>query len=219
VDIVYSRSEGLRVAGTMTTVQRFLLPAGEYTAGARLLPGMARAALGLPISEVTDRSIALADLWGTRGRDLESRLSSALSPSEIVALLTAALSPIPLSNGPVQRAINAIVRADGDVNLEVIASQANVSVRQFRRRCTEHTGLSPKQLCRVLRFRKALRLARRCSWAQTAAQCGYYEQAHLIRDFREFAGRSPTMSVFSNPYSAESATLGTYEAHPCADGG
>ena len=87
------------------------------------------------------------------------------------------------------------------VDLEWVARQANLSSRQFRRRCLEESGLTPKQLCRVLRFRHACQLARggaRVEWAGIAAEAGYFDQAHLIRDFREFAGATP-VSVFSNP--------------------
>ena len=60
------------------------------------------------------------------------------------------------------------------------------------------SGLRPKQLCRVLRFRRACALAGRgLPWGLVAAEAGYFDQAHLIRDFHEFTGDTP-MSVFSN---------------------
>jgi AraC-like DNA-binding protein len=79
-----------------------------------------------------------------------------------------------------------------------------MSERQFRRRCVEESGLAPKQLCRILRFRHACELAaaRRAGWAAIAADAGYYDQAHLIRDFHEFSGGAP-VSVFSNTAAAE----------------
>ena len=73
---------------------------------------------------------------------------------------------------------------------------------------TDATGLSPKQLCRILRFRRAADLItrmRRGQWAQLAADCGYADQAHLIHEFRAFSGYTPAeyraslgMSDFSN---------------------
>jgi AraC-like DNA-binding protein len=73
-----------------------------------------------------------------------------------------------------------------------------MSDRQFRRRCLDESGLAPTQLCRVLRFRRACALGRRgLPWGLIAAEAGYFDQAHLIRDFREFTGVTP-MSVFSN---------------------
>jgi AraC-like DNA-binding protein len=102
------------------------------------------------------------------------------------------------------RAVGAMTRTHGNANLDWIAAQANLSPRQFRRRCLEESGLTPKHLCRVLRFRHSNSLAsasRRPDWADIAGRAGYYDQAHLIRDFREFTGQTP-MSVFSNTSSA-----------------
>jgi AraC-like DNA-binding protein len=76
-----------------------------------------------------------------------------------------------------------------------------LSPRQFRRRCLEESGLTPKRLSRVLRFRHACRIARaakRPNWSDIALEAGYFDQAHLIRDFHKFTGLTP-MAVFSNP--------------------
>jgi AraC-like DNA-binding protein len=100
----------------------------------------------------------------------------------------------------VQCAIAAITAAGGATDLDRIAVQANLSPRQFRRRCLEESGLTPKLLCRILRFQRACRLtesAVRPDWAAVALDAGYFDQAHLIRDFREFTGLTP-MTVFSN---------------------
>ena len=102
-----------------------------------------------------------------------------------------------MPNG-VQQAIEAVARSHGDVSIEWVAREAGMSERQFRRRCLEESGLRPKQLCRVLRFRRACALAGRgLPWGLVAAEAGYFDQAHLIRDFHEFTGDTP-MSVFSN---------------------
>jgi AraC-like DNA-binding protein len=104
----------------------------------------------------------------------------------------------------VHRAIRAIVAAHGNVNLERIASHANLSPRQFRRRCMEESGVTPKLLCRILRFRHACHLShatRKPNWPAIALEAAYFDQAHLIHDFREFTGRTP-MSVFSNTGTA-----------------
>lgn len=78
--------------------------------------------------------------------------------------------------------------------MDELAGAASLSARQFRRVCLERTGLTPKHLARILRFRHAAqraRPARRADWATIALDCGYYDQAHLINEFREFSGLPP----------------------------
>ena len=85
-------------------------------------------------------------------------------------------------------------------DLDGIACAANLSPRNFRRRCLHESGLGPKRLCRVLRFQHTCRLAgaaRRPDWPAIALEAGYFDQAHLIRDFHEFTGLTP-MAVFFN---------------------
>jgi AraC-like DNA-binding protein len=199
LDIVYSEPDGLRVIGAMTAEHRYdLRPA--RVCGVRFRPGMAVPFLKTPVAELTDRELPLHDLWGAPAHTLAERLANAPSAVET---LSAAL-PRPAAPDPVQRAIAGIVAAHGSVDVDIIARAANLSPRQFRRRCLEATGLSPKHLCRVLRFRRASEIAAGepgLKWSLIAADAGYFDQAHLIRDFREFTGRSP-MSVLSNTAAA-----------------
>jgi AraC-like DNA-binding protein len=194
LDIVYSRELGLRAVGAMTIERRFVQPSGSRTIGVRFRPGVARPFLRVPPAELTDKTFALEDLWGQRARDLEGRLERELSGRTLTAALMAPPAP-----DPVKRAIEAVVEAHGAIDLDWVADQAGMSPRQFRRRCFEESGLAPKHLCRILRFRHACELAnaRGNGWAAIAIDAGYFDQAHLIRDFREFTGRAP-VSVFSN---------------------
>jgi AraC-like DNA-binding protein len=204
VDLFYSRESGVRVIGTMTAARGFDLAPGSPYMGVRFRPGMAGPLLGVAPAELTDLQVALEDLWGSASgnpaRELSCRLAEARFAEEQLQLLAAAVPTPPPEPGAVQRGIEAIARSHGAVDLEWVACQSNLSPRQFRRRCLEESGLTPKHLCRVLRFRHAWNLAERAAgrdWSGIAAEAGYFDQAHLIRDFREFAG-GPPMSVFSN---------------------
>lgn len=203
LDIVYSRNfschGSLRAVGAMTVEQRFDQMPGSTLFGVRFHPGMAREFLGAPPSELTDKAVPLDDLLGSRARELERRLADASSSAEGARLLAASIRMPDAPPNPVQRAIRVVSDARGAVDLDRISRHANLSPRQFRRRCLEESGLGPKQLCRILRFRHAVQLAGRAvrDWAAIAAEAGYFDQAHLIRDFREFTGRSP-VAVFSN---------------------
>jgi AraC-like DNA-binding protein len=206
VDIVYDRDHGLRVIGAMTVEQRFQFAAGAAQTGVRFRPGMAGTFLGLPLAELTDGSVPLADIWQGSAGALEQQLDDAESISDAMQLLLASVGVPEAALDPVQQAIDALTAANGNADLDLLARQANLSPRQFRRRCLEEAGLTPKHLSRVLRFRHACQIARasghRPDWAVIALDAGYYDQSHFIRDFREFTGRTPmselSMAVLSN---------------------
>ena len=194
VDIVFWAEGGLRAVGAMTSGLVTPVPAGGRFCGVRFRPGRAGRFLRNAPSELTGDWAGLESLWGGPARILKEQLSETASPMQQVHLLASALKVPELAESPFDKAMSAVIVANGALGLEDAARHANLSARQFRRRCLEETGLAPKQLFRVLRFRRALRLlslAPRRGWAQLAAECGYYDQAHLIRDFRQFSGSTP----------------------------
>lgn len=131
-------------------------------------------------------------------RPLRRRLDDAPAAADRLRILTGALAPPKQPSGPVERALRFLTAANGIADVDWMARQAGMSPRQFRRRCLEDAGLGPKRLARVLRFRYANRLAaaaRRPDWSSVAASAGYFDQAHLIRDFREFTGRTPAAAA------------------------
>lgn len=143
VDIIYDRRQGLRAIGAMTVEQRFAYPYSVCVTGIRFRPGMARAFLGVSPAEFTDGSVPLADLWPRLVRELRRRLDDAKSIQDAMRILFGSL-PVPPEPSPVQEAITAIARAGGNADLDSVAWQANLSPRQFRRRCLEESGLRPK---------------------------------------------------------------------------
>ncbi|HVW84706.1 MAG TPA: AraC family transcriptional regulator, partial [Bryobacteraceae bacterium] len=213
-----SPERGLEAVGAMTVEARFDIPARSTRTGIRFRPGKAAPFLRVDSSELTGLTVSLEQLPGPPVRDLVSRLGEAKSPSDRARLLSHAIAPPDRDPNPVQRAIEAIAQAHGTIDLDWIARQCNLSPRHFRRRCLEESGLTPKVLCRILRFRHAASLARAKSrdWAAIAAEAGYFDQAHLIRDFREFTGRTP-VAVFSNPEPAAIAYDEPYEDYARID--
>jgi len=207
VDILYDREQGLRVVGAMTVEQRFQFPPGAAMAGIRFRPGMAGTFLGVSPAELTDGTAALGDLSTRRARELEKRLDDARSIRDAMRIMLEGVAAPDSTISPVQQAIGELAATNGNADLDVLARQANLSARQFRRRCLEESGLGPKHLARVLRFRRACEIARSSGcvdWADVALEAGYYDQSHFIRDFREFTGRTP-MTVLSNTAEAVSA--------------
>ena len=197
VDIVYSpgtsTSPELQLVGAMTHARKFALPARQFQFGVRFRPGMSQAFLPLPGLETTDQSIALSELWGAASRRLTDQISEAQSALQCIRLLEGSL-PNPGDITVVQRVCASIEQQGGQVRMDDLASQVGLSARQLRRLFFEGVGLSPKHFCRIIRFRDSLsRLpqAARGGWAQVALECGYYDQAHFINEFREFSGCTP----------------------------
>jgi AraC-like DNA-binding protein len=198
VDILFQRerngSGALNVVGTVTRAHRFDLPARQVTLGVRFKPAMAARFLRADGTEILDRTIALGDLWSSiRTRRLVELIAESKSAEEGASQIESALGEAPELDAP-EKAIAQFVERRGIVNLDDLADAAWLSPRQFRRICLERTGISPKRLARILRFRNAVARAtpsRRGDWADVALECGYYDQAHLINEFREFSGVAP----------------------------
>jgi len=195
VDIVYSRSLARepQLVGTMTNARRFAMPAGDFQFGVRFRPAMSRAFLVLPGPVTLDQLIPLSDLWGAGARRLAEQLSEAQSVAQRVALIEGSLCN-PGDTSLVQRLCTSIVAQAGQVRMDDLAFQAGISPRQLRRLFLEEIGLSPKHFCRVIRFRNSLSRwsqGGRADWTQVALDCGYYDQAHFINEFRQFSGYTP----------------------------
>jgi AraC-like DNA-binding protein len=203
VDIIFSPGRSgpeAQVVGTMTRTRKFSFSAGQFDCGVRFRPGMSYGFLRLPGTEITDRSLPLTDVWKTAAKDLNARLEDAQSANECVHIVANALPTAP-EHGVVQRVSTAIVARCGQVRVDELAFDAGMSARQLRRLFLEQTGLTPKHLARVIRFRESIsRLGqtKRGDWAQVALDCGYYDQAHFINEFRELSGYRPVeFSVLS----------------------
>jgi AraC-like DNA-binding protein len=184
---------GLAIVGTMTRAQAFDIPARHSTFGVRFRPGMAARLVRLPGTVAVNQSIPLADAWkAVAVRELLDQLAGSDSPRDQIARFEAAL-PAPQPLDPIDRALAHLAAAHGLTPVDALADAASLSSRQFRRLCLERAGVSPKRLARVLRFRHAAAHAAnpRRDWADVALACGYYDQAHLINEFRELAGIPP----------------------------
>lgn len=180
----------------MTQYRDFPISAGSVLLGVRFRPGMWNAQLGVPGDRITDQILPLDYLWGSRAAGLRDRLAEAGSVEQWIGALEESL-PAAETTGPVQRALAWMAARHGCVSIDELADQAGLSARQFRRACLAQTGLTPKFLARVLRFRHAQERvhAHPCAFAHLALDCGYYDQAHFINEFRELSGRTPAAAA------------------------
>jgi AraC-like DNA-binding protein len=167
--------------------------------GVHFKPGGAFPFLGPPAGELVDAHVDLETLWGPSAVELRERLCAAATPEERFRLLEAALAAHlfrPLEHhGAVSMALAAFGRTDAGAKVRDVARRVGLSQRRFIQVFTAEVGLTPKLFCRVQRFQRARALVRRANapdWARLAAAAGYFDQSHLIRDFRAFSGLSPT---------------------------
>jgi transcriptional regulator GlxA family with amidase domain len=95
---------------------------------------------------------------------------------------------------PFDLAMLELVKMNGNIPMDSIASMACLSLRQFERVSKERIGVSPKLFARLVRFSSAYRLREsfpQYTWTRIAYDSGYFDQMHMIRDFKEFAGVAP----------------------------
>jgi len=154
--------------------------------------------LGVPMHELANRVVPLADLLGREADLLVERLAGlgdwearfALLDAELTARLREATAPSP----SIAWAWRRLRASGGGVPVGALASEIGCSPRHLLSGFRRYVGLPPKRAARVLRFERVVGLLERSGGrglGDIAAACGYADQPHLNRDFRAFAGASP----------------------------
>ena len=170
--------------------------------GIRFHPGGTLPYLRVPLHEITDEVVGLGGL----SNKLERELLQVTSIESSLEKKTAAVENFLIAqllkgdqDFRLMRLAARIVKTGGLVSVDRLASDAGVSSRQLERRFLREVGLGPKLLGRIIRFQQVFRAVEQSNsaWAGIAIECGYYDQAHLIRDFNQFARQTPAV-LFSN---------------------
>ncbi|MDQ2712630.1 MAG: helix-turn-helix domain-containing protein [Acidobacteriota bacterium] len=164
--------------------------------------GGARHFFPLPMSAVCNQVVQLEDIWSRDGRSLRERLLDASTPESKFRVFEELLSEhfAPIFDPAIQYAIGGL---RGGLPLSHLVSRLGVSRRTFERRFSAQVGMTPKRFARVQRLQRVLRSVRVSSspdWCTLAAEHGYSDQAHLIHDFRDLAGITPSGYV---PHSSQ----------------
>lgn len=182
--------------GTMTAARLYDSGARELL-GIRFRPGRASALFRVPMREITDLHVPMHDL-GPVAQDLAARVAEASTFQARLSVIAGALAK-PLREAPkpdarLDAAIGWIVRGGGRVPIERIAAEAGITRQQLGRKFLDELGISPKAFARVMRFQRllaAIEQRRVVTWADAAVEHGWYDQSHMIADFRELAGTTP----------------------------
>jgi AraC-like DNA-binding protein len=172
-------------------------------------PGGLYRLLGIPMKELYDEGFEGRELVGSTIESITQQLLDAVSFAEMIRIaeqfLLTKLSSLK-SILPFDEAMQVLVKNSGLSSIDHIASTSCLSLRQFERKCHERIGYSPKFFARLARFSKAYRLRENqpaLSWTSIAHESGYYDQMHFIRDFKQFAGITPSLmdeQIAANPF-------------------
>jgi AraC-like DNA-binding protein len=181
---LFERSAFVEADGPASCVQIDFTPIGAHLF------------LGIPMHELSNRVLEAEDVLGG-GRELVERLETArgwdarfaLLDAVILRRLEGARRPAP----EILWAWRALEQTDGALRIGALADRIGRSRKHLLAGFRTHVGLGPKTVARVMRFNRAVSALRRGppQLAELAAECGYFDQAHLNREFREFAGTTP----------------------------
>jgi len=162
-----------------------------------MTPLGARRFFGMPMSEITGQTVELEDLIGPVAGELAERLAEAPDWATRIDLFERAIAERVLAAPPVaselEWAWERLLESDGAAPIGELAAELGWSRRHLAVRFRDELGMPPKALARLLRFERAVgRLRAGDDLADLALDAGYYDQAHFNRDFRAFAGTTPT---------------------------
>lgn len=164
--------------------------------GVHFRPGGAFPFLGLPASEVRDLHVALEDLWGNEARLVRERLLAAETiDAKFDVIEDALLARFRRAQERHAAVAFALACMSRGTKVAQITDRVGLSSRRFIDVFSNEVGLTPKLYSRVERFQRVLRRVHGCDdvdWSDVALACGYYDQPHLIRDFRAFSGFKPS---------------------------
>lgn len=189
-----------RIAGPDITPQTECVAAGTTVVGFRFRPAQAAAWIGVPAIELLGQRVALEDLWGSKARQMADAVRDERDLEGLVQAVQAVVSRF----GPERAVADKAMRVAYDLIVAGLPAGAplvpwlgralGMSERTLRRRFDDSFGYGPKTLDRILRHQRFLRLARRegdVSTAVLAAEAGFSDQAHLVRESRRLTGRTP----------------------------
>lgn len=201
--IVRTAGEGfsLNVVGTRLAPLRKPSDCHDESFLVRFRPGGAYPFFGVPMAELTDEVVPVEALRPRVAlrlqRALEQRTAEARAHAVLGVLEESLENPAfePASVPAVRRALRLLASAPELPRVSELAARVNLSERHLRRAFEDVVGIAPKAYLRVLRFQRAFKSARKSpleSWVRIAQLHGYYDQSHMIAEFRALSGRTPS---------------------------
>ncbi|MEF3304122.1 AraC family transcriptional regulator [Paenibacillus sp. GYB003] len=209
------RFRGSVVCGPHT--RRFAIDTTRACAvvGIHFKPGGLRPFIGMPAGELLNGHVPLEAIWGSAAGTLRDRLLECGTPAAMFRLLErtllAAATRPPETHPAVAFALRQFECAPGGASVAAVIGQTGLTHKRLIELFRDEVGMTPQKMRRLFRFQKALQLMNggdAAGWAELAVDCGCYDQAHFIKEFRDFSGFSPT------DYTAASGRHPNHAAEP-----
>lgn len=184
------------IVGPQVTRVNVAMGMNHVIVSVAFMPGGMYRLLKIPMFELYDEPFDATLVLGREMAEVNEQLKEALTAFEMKNVVERFfMQKLTFSQLlPWEHALKAQLQLNGNLSIEKAASLACLSLRQYERRSKEVMGYSPKVFSRLIRFSKAYRLKEsqpQLSWTNIAHVCGYFDQMHLIKDFKEFAGALP----------------------------
>jgi AraC-like DNA-binding protein len=193
-----ARPPGSLVVGMHTRYNILETTSVQHVMGVVFRPGGARVFFDPPADEFLNCSVPLDEVWRSGTANLRDLLLEEHGPMARLRALEAdlerRLGRVKELRSVVRYAIGAFGRSAGSASVLTVARDTGLSRRRFAELFREQVGLTPKMYCRLRRFQSVVRTvasAAPIDWTQIALENGYYDQAHMAHEFREFSGIAP----------------------------
>jgi len=169
----------------------------------------------IPIKKMENTAVSLEKLFGQNGQEIEQQILTTSSTTEKIKLIESFLLNRLTDNETIDRIVKStvetILTANGQLTIDELSKQTNINRRQLERKFSSAIGLSPKQLSKTIRLQATLKILlnnKFTSLTALAYENEYYDQAHFIKDFKDFTGFTPK-EFYGNNLKMSSLFYGT----------
>jgi len=190
---------GSLLSGAHSEYQVISTAMQAFVIGVCFKPSGAFPFLRMPAGELRDTSVSLDTLWGRAAMDLRDRLLEAPTHRHrfeiLQQVLLAELTRSFDCHAAVGFALRRFMAEPQGATVAGVTDQIGLSPKRFIQVFRDETGFTPKVFCRIRRFQQALCAMegrKSVEWTNVALDCGYFDQAHFVHDFRAFSGINPT---------------------------
>lgn len=162
-------------------------------------PGALYRLTGIPSYELNNGYFDAETIFSRDIKEVNDKLNDAANVNAMVMIIESFLSKQFNSSTKefhrLDDVSNLILQAKESLNIEWLAKESCLSLRQYERKFIERMGISPKYFNRIVRFENAFRMKNKyphLDWLTIAIHCGYYDYQHLVKDYKEFTQQTPT---------------------------